>query len=149
MEVIAHVGILPLRFGMKRNEVLALLGSQQTHESWMGGNLEDALYYPGLLVHFVSPIVRCTPNPLDPGHLAHESAEVSAIEANASLDASFEGRHFRDLTKTFVCQVLSAKGVQIKRTPGGTIHCPGLDMEFRFDHDGSFWDLSMEARRRK
>ncbi len=45
-------GIGLVRFGMRPAEVLALFSEPQVYEDWMGGNLNDALLFHGLLLHF-------------------------------------------------------------------------------------------------
>src|SRR6266567_83478 len=52
MEIIPNIGLGPLRFGMNPSQVQAVLGAHQTYEPWMGGNLNDSLLYPGLIVGF-------------------------------------------------------------------------------------------------
>ena len=52
MEILPKIGLGPLRFGMTPSEVKALLGSHRTYEPWMGGNLNDSLLYPGLIIGF-------------------------------------------------------------------------------------------------
>lgn len=52
LDVLPGVGIGTIRFGMRCDEVLALIDEPSCHEEWMGGNLCDALLYHGLRLHF-------------------------------------------------------------------------------------------------
>lgn len=52
MEILPKIGLGPLRFGMTPSQVQAVLGSHRTYEAWMGGNLNDSLLYPGLIIGF-------------------------------------------------------------------------------------------------
>jgi hypothetical protein len=45
-------GIGPVTLGMRPADVLALFPEQQKWESWMGGNLNDALLFHGLVFGF-------------------------------------------------------------------------------------------------
>jgi hypothetical protein len=52
MELIPKLGIGPIRFKMSPAQIESILGSHRTFEDWMGGNLNDALLYPGLVICF-------------------------------------------------------------------------------------------------
>jgi len=52
MDVIPEVGIGPARFGMSPAEVTASFPEAQRYEDWMGGNLNDSLFYHGLIIGF-------------------------------------------------------------------------------------------------
>jgi hypothetical protein len=45
-------GIGPIRHGMRPVEVLAVFPEPQVYKNWMGGNLNDALMFHGLRLHF-------------------------------------------------------------------------------------------------
>ncbi|MFH1465662.1 MAG: hypothetical protein ABIO70_14850 [Pseudomonadota bacterium] len=81
MELLPDVGLGPVRLGMRPAEVRRLLGDEQTWEEWMGGNLNDALLYPGLRLHFDA----CGPSePLPHGRLVwivvHGRPDVTLID---------------------------------------------------------------------
>lgn len=52
MEIELGKGIGPIRFGMTPAEVRAAFAEPETYEEWMGGNLNDALLYSGMIVVF-------------------------------------------------------------------------------------------------
>src|SRR5690348_1499750 len=52
MELVPKAGIGLIRFEMSPSQVEEILGSHHTYENWMGGNLNDALLYPGLVICF-------------------------------------------------------------------------------------------------
>lgn len=52
MEMIPKVGLGEIRFGMSPAKVRAIFPEQETYEEWMGGNLNDALLYHGLILMF-------------------------------------------------------------------------------------------------
>jgi hypothetical protein len=52
LDIHPGVGIGPIRHGMRPAEVLAVFPEPQVYEDWMGGNLNDALLFRGLRLHF-------------------------------------------------------------------------------------------------
>ena len=51
MELIPH-GIGSISLGMSPAQVESILGRHHTYEEWMGGNLNDSLLYPGIVISF-------------------------------------------------------------------------------------------------
>jgi hypothetical protein len=51
-EAFPLVGLDHLRFGMTPAQVRSLYGDSQRWETWMGGNLNDFMFYEGLLIGF-------------------------------------------------------------------------------------------------
>ena len=45
-------GFGPIKFGFTPNEVKSVWGAGLCYEDWMGGNLENFIYFKGLLVGF-------------------------------------------------------------------------------------------------
>ena len=52
MELEPGKGLGPIKFGMTPKEVTSIMGEEQVYESWMGGNLNDSLLYPGIIITF-------------------------------------------------------------------------------------------------
>lgn len=52
LDIHPGLGIGPIRHGMLPAEVLAAFPEPQVYEPWMGGNLNDALLFRGLRLHF-------------------------------------------------------------------------------------------------
>jgi hypothetical protein len=52
LHITPGVGIGPIRLGMHPHEVAAVFGEQQVYEKWMGGNLNDAILFHGLVLSF-------------------------------------------------------------------------------------------------
>ena len=50
--LIPGVGIGTIRFGLNPAEVQEAMSEEMVHERWMGGNLNDALFFHGLRFHF-------------------------------------------------------------------------------------------------
>jgi hypothetical protein len=46
------VGVGEVRFGMRPSQVKEIMGEILTWERWMNGNVNDALYYPGIILFF-------------------------------------------------------------------------------------------------
>lgn len=82
MELEPGKGLGPIKFGMTPKEVMSIMGEEQTYESWMGGNLNDSLLYPGIIIKFDS----CnSEGPLD-------NSKVDEIQiAESFVDVQFKG----------------------------------------------------------
>lgn len=124
MDLIPHVGVGPVRFGMKRDDVLSVFGSKQTWEHWMGGNLNDSLFYPGIILYFDR---YNSHEPLAEGRLVQ-------IETNTSFPGNLFGRR---LTKLCHADVMENAGAYVVKTfPNGSVEVPALDMHFWFTPEG-------------
>lgn len=52
MEINPHQGVGPVKFGMSPKQVKKVMGREPVYEDWMGGNLNDSLLYPGMIISF-------------------------------------------------------------------------------------------------
>src|SRR6187551_3467527 len=52
LDIYPGIGIGPIRCGMRPAEVLAIYNEPQVYEEWMNGNLNDAILFRGLRLHF-------------------------------------------------------------------------------------------------
>jgi hypothetical protein len=50
--LVPNVGVGPAQFGHRPAQVLAAMGESPAYEGWMGGNLNDALLFAGLVLGF-------------------------------------------------------------------------------------------------
>jgi hypothetical protein len=96
---------------MRPAEVLAVFPEQQGYEDWMGGNLNDALLFQGLRLHF-SECDSCAP-------LAGSTLNWIVIHQRA--DAYLFGRPVSDWTKERVLRELQARGYEAQTPPNGDV----------------------------
>lgn len=52
MNIKINEGVGPIKFGMPLSQVVEIMGDKQTIEDWMGGNRNDSLMYPGIIIGF-------------------------------------------------------------------------------------------------
>ncbi len=118
-------GIGPIHFGMYPADVLVILGEPMTYEDWMGGNLNDALFFQGLCLHFNQCDSRA---PLAWSRLAY-------IRIHGRHDAYLFERPFRHWTRDDLLKELSSRSYASEvRTCGDVL--VRNHAEFDFDDDG-------------
>ncbi len=132
MEIKPHIGVGDICFGMKRDEVMSLLGTKQTWEQWMGGNLNDSLFYPGIILYFDE---YDSYGPLPAGKLVQ-------IEVNSSYPCAIFGCDIRDITREIVLANIAESAA--RHFPNRSIEAGELRMRFFFDPDDSLTNLSFE-----
>lgn len=109
---------------MRPAEVLTAFPEPQVYEDWMGGNLNDALLFPGLRLHFDDCDSRA---PLPDGRL-------NWIVIHKRPDAHLFGRPVGEWTKDAVLQELRAQGYDALRPPNGDVDvCRKLGLSFADD----------------
>ena len=118
-------GIGPIRHGMRPGELLAAFLEPQVYEDWMGGNLNDALFFHGLRLHFSNCDAR-TPLP---------SSTLNWIVIHQREDAYLFGRPVGEWTKDSVLQELRARGYDGQTPPNGDAEVP-QQVGMSFDDDG-------------
>jgi hypothetical protein len=119
-------GIGDLLFGMNPAAIEQKMNEPSTYEEWMGGNLNDAMLYAGLILIF-DRFSSSGPLP--------DSRFVQAIVHDRS-DASFAGRALAHWSKADLIDHLHSNQIPFSVKAHG-----GLDVEnglwFRFNMDGS------------
>lgn len=134
MELNPCIGIGDIRFGMKRDEVIAILGAKQTWEQWMGGNLNDSLFYPGIILYFDT---YNSSGPLPEGRLAQ-------IEVSSEYPCTLFGRELRDVTREIVLSSIAPSTVN--HFPNRSVEVPELSMRFYFKPDDTLSGLSIAGK---
>jgi hypothetical protein len=107
-------GIGPIRHGMRPAEVLAVFPEPQVYEDWMGGNLNDALVFQGLRLHFSDCDSRA---PLPDNTL-------NWIVIHQRPDAHLLGQPLGEWTKDAVVRELRARGYDVHTPPNGDVEVP-------------------------
>lgn len=118
-EVVPNVGIGDLHFGMQRDEVIAILGEKQTWEEWMGGNLNDSLFYPGIILSFDKYDAY---GPL-PGGCLNE------IMITSNYSCILFGQEVENITREFICSKVDG----YQQSPNRSINAPELGMHISFN----------------
>jgi hypothetical protein len=126
LEIKPLEGVGSVTFGMTPDEVISILGAEQVYEPWMGGNLNHALLYHGLILMFD----RCNSyGPL-------KDAQLTDIDVHQREDAILFGKPVSDWTKQDLLQHFEERGVESLTPPNGDIVVLQLKLEMSFDESG-------------
>ncbi len=101
----------------------------------MGGNLNDSLYYPGIILSF-------------DGHNSHgplESACLTGVEVNRTFRVNFLGIPLASLIRQNIMPVLVANGGPLNTFPNGSAQVPALNTQIWFALDGYIEILRYEC----
>ncbi len=129
-------GIGAVRFGATPNEVRKEFGFNLVWEEWMGGNLNDSLYYPGVVFGFDD----------HDSHGPLESASLGSVRVNSKFPALLFELPLESLDRERVLAVLAARSIGTKAYPNLSIEAPSLGLHFGFCSDGSFEELVVASR---
>jgi hypothetical protein len=133
MDINPRIGIGDIRFGMQRDEVIAILGAEQTWEEWMGGNLNDSLFYPGIILYFDA---HDSYGPLPEGMLVQ-------IEVSSKFPCNLLGRDLNTITREIVLSSIASS--TDKHFPNRSIEVLELSMHFFFKPDDTLKILRFTA----
>ena len=123
----------PVRLGMTRDEVLAALGREQTYEEWMGGNLNDSLLYPGLILGFD----RCDAR----GPLA--AGRLDEVHAQPRPDWTMWGRPVRAWTRPALTEHLRERAAAFEEREYGDVFLGHVAAAFDFDEAGALREFQL------
>ena len=123
MELVSN-GIGEIRLGMSPSQVENILGTHHTFEEWMGGNLNDALLYPGLVICF---------NRSDSNRPLADS-QVSEIWIHPNQPTTLAGKEIFSLYKRDIESYFNANGIVFKYVRGD-VCIPEYGWEFCFNEE--------------
>jgi hypothetical protein len=125
LEIIPGIGVGPIRHGMSPADVLAAFNEPRRYEDWMGGNLNDALLFHGLRLHFD----KCDSY----GPLA--DSRLDWIVIHGREDALLFGEPVERWTKGNVLRKLLDEGLVAETPSNGDIDVHGkLGLSFADDN---------------
>jgi hypothetical protein len=104
-------GIGPIRHGMRPAEVHAVFPEHLIYEDWMGGNLNDALLFHGLRLHF-SECDSSAPLP---------NSTLYWTVIHQREDAFLFDRPVSDWTKEEIMRELRTHGYEVLTPPNGDV----------------------------
>jgi hypothetical protein len=109
---------------MRPVEVFAAFPESQVYEDWMGGNLNDALLFQGLRLHFT----ECDSNAPLP------DSRLEWIVIHQRSDACLFDRPVGEWTKESVLRELVTRGYDAQTPANGDVDVPGqLGLSFEDD----------------
>lgn len=127
-EIIPKAGIGPLRFGMKIDTVKSIMGEELVYEDWMNGNLNDSLYYSGIIIGM---------RPYDTyGPL--ENSEIVEFRVNENFPALLYGKELFKLTGSQLIELLKEQGFKPYQTQPFFVSCDEIAIHFDLDEDNNY-----------
>jgi len=133
LQIIPNIGIGPLRFGMRPDEVRRRFPEEETYEEWMGGNLNDSLLYRGLILGFDA---HDTHGPLADSHF-------NEVRLNRREDARLWGRGLFAWTKASIRDHLENNSIAYESYENGDISVASLSVAMSFDEAELLVDIEM------
>ncbi|MBU2978755.1 hypothetical protein [Alteromonas sp. C1M14] len=125
-EISLAEGFGPIQFGATPNEVKSAWDSDLYYEDWMGGNLENFLYFKGLLVGFRGEVEG---GPTEKSHVC-----MFRIKTVHSL--MIWGRDITQATKQELESLLTLTKMQYTVLPNGILQCANQELQFHFNESG-------------
>jgi hypothetical protein len=126
IEISVTQGFGPIKFGATPNEVKKAWGAEALYEDWMGGNLENFLFFKGLLVGFRGEISD-HPNP---------NSVVCMFQIKAVHPLNLWGQQINDLSKHDIETILERKNMKFQEITGNIVRCIDQELQFSFNDKG-------------
>lgn len=120
-------GLGPIKFGTSPSNVKSAWGSDLYYEDWMGGNLENFLYFKGLLVGFRGEV---------DDYLA-ENSVVCMFQVKTVHPLCIWEREITHEPKSSIEKILKTNKAKYKVLPNGIIQCTDRELQFRFNSEGT------------
>ncbi len=133
LDIQLGVGIGQIKLGMHPDDVVEAFAESQICEHWMGGNLNDAILFHGLRLHFD----KCSAA----GPLA--DSRLCWIVVHQREDAHLFDRPTSDWTKEGILQRLIEEGYTPQTPENGDVEVPGY-VGLSFNKDGRLIWLELD-----
>jgi hypothetical protein len=132
MEIYPNKGIGGIEFGMNPAAVKEIMGSDSAYEEWMGGNLNDTLFYTDLIIGF---------NDCDEDEPLPNS-QVVEFRANASDRIKFNGVALAELSRETLASMI-VQEVKATLDKNQDVIFRDLGVSFGFNENGTVCILEM------
>ncbi len=132
MDIRPNLGIGKIEFGMSPSEVKDIMGTDLIYQDWMGGNLNDCLFYSDIVVGFNN----CDENEPLP------NSQVVEFRCNNSGRVLFDGNALSILTRDKLKEMVYL-GVAGQLDRNLDLSFQDLGISFGFNEDGSVCILEM------
>jgi hypothetical protein len=132
MEIYPNKGIGNIKFGMNPCSVKEIMGSDLVYKDWMGGNLNDALFYSDFIVGF---------NDCDTDEPLPDSRVVE-FRANDGDRVKFNGVALASLSRDSLASMV-VQGVKAVVDKNQDVIFQELGVSFGFNENGSVCILEM------
>lgn len=125
-EISPSNGFGPIKFGFTPSEVKSVWGSELVYEDWMGGNLENFLFFRGLLIGFRGK-VEDHPS---------ENSYVCMFQVKTIHPLQLWGKEITSATMQDIQSLLNANNLSFKVLPNGIVQCIEQELQFHFNQLG-------------
>ena len=109
-------GLGPIKLGMSPAEVLSHVDEEQAYEEWMGGNLNDALTFRGMRLHFD----KCD------SHGPLEDSKLTWIVIKDRDNVSLFGSSMASWTRDAIIEELNSRGFDVEQSDNGDVDVLGV-----------------------
>jgi hypothetical protein len=125
-EISLESGFGPITFGSSPSEVKQAWDVELCYEDWMGGNLENFLYFRGLLVGFKG---ECTDHPT-------ENSQACMFQVKTVHPIRLLGNEISRASKAEIEELLLSNNLKYRELPNGILQCIDQRLQFHF-YDGN------------
>lgn len=132
MEIYPNKGVGRIEFGMNPDSVKEIMSSNLVYEEWMGGNLNDTLFYSDLVIGF---------NDCD-GDAPLPDSHVVEFRANGSDRVKFNGYSLAELSREKLASMV-VQGIEAKLDKNQDVIFQELGVSFGFNENGTVCILEM------
>ncbi len=122
-EISLTEGFGPIKFGALPSEVKSVWNSDLYYEDWMGGNLENFLYFKGLLIGFRGEVED---HPTERSH-------VCMFQVKTVHPLMFLGQEITLATKQQIQTLLLKNNYKFKILENGIVQCIDKELQFHFN----------------
>lgn len=129
-------GFGPIKFGSPPSEVKSAWGYDLYYEEWMGGNLENLLYFKGLLVGFRGEVED---HPTENSH-------VCMFQVKTVHPLCLWGQEITSATRQDIESMLNAKNQRFKVLPNRIVQCTEQELQFYFNEAGTLDEVYFASK---
>lgn len=135
-EISIRKGFGPIKFGSTPSEVKSSWGGDLYYEDWMGGNLENFLYFKGLLIGFRGEVED---HPTENSH-------ACMFQVKTVHPLSIWGQEITSATRKDIELLLNANNQRFKVLPNGIVQCIEQDLQFHFNAVGTLDEVYFASK---
>ena len=122
-EININNGIGEIKFGMNPSQVKHILGEKLQYEEWMGGNLENFLFYEGILIGFEGEIDEHPTN----------NSFVCMFQIKNKLSPSIFGVNIENYSKIEIKELLNKQNLKNNEITSNIIQVTNKELQFTFN----------------
>ncbi|WP_417761429.1 hypothetical protein [Shewanella sp.] len=125
-EISLSNGFGPIKFGASPSEVISAWGQPACYEDWMGGNLENFLYFKGLLVGFRGEI----------DERPTEDCRVCMFQLKTLWPLQLWGQEITHATCVELQALLTQQQLEYRLIANSILQCATRELQFKFNDAG-------------